>query len=136
MTVGIVEPDSSTSDDTGGGESSSGAIRRVDDGRYLVDRREVEHSIENLSTVMTQMRAVPYLRDGKNMGFRVFNIRSGSIFERMGLQNGDVISRVNGTELTDPSKALGLLEDMQTADEIRIDLLRKNSPTTFTYTVR
>jgi general secretion pathway protein C len=70
------------------------------------------------------------------MGFRVFNIRSGSIFERMGLQNGDVISRVNGTELTDPSKALGLLEDMQTADEIRIDLLRKNSPTTFTYTVR
>jgi general secretion pathway protein C len=135
-TVGIVEPETSIGDDTGDGESNSGAIRRVDDGRYLVDRREVEHSIENLSTVMTQMRAVPYLRDGKNMGFRVFNIRSGSIFERMGLQNGDVISSVNGTELTDPSKALSLLEDMQTASEIRIDLLRKNSPSTFTYTVR
>jgi general secretion pathway protein C len=137
ITVGIVEPES----DSGGknGESvaaTTGAsgIRRLDDGRYLVDRREVEHSIENMSTVITQMRAVPYLRDGENMGFRVFNIRGGSVFERMGIENGDVIQSVNGTELTDPSRALALLDDIQTADEIRIDLLRKNSPQTFTAT--
>ena len=76
---------------------TANGIRQVGDNRYLVDRGEVDHSIENLSTVVTQMRAVPYLKDGKSLGFRVFNIRSGSLFERMGLKNGDVIQAVNGT---------------------------------------
>jgi type II secretion system protein C len=119
------------------GEKSSGdGIRQTGAGAFLVDRREVEHSIENLNQIATQMRAVPYLKDGQTLGFRVFNIRSDSIFERMGLKNGDVIQRVNGVELDSPAKALALLEDVQTTDEIRVDLLRDNAPSTMTYTVR
>jgi len=117
-------------------EGAGGGIRKTGANTYLVDRREVEHSIENLSAVATQMRAVPYLKDGSAIGFRVFNIRPGSLFERMGLENGDVIQKVNGAELDTPSKGLALLEDVQTTSEIRIDLLRNNRPTTLNYTVR
>ena len=116
--------------------SAGGGIRQVGDNRYLVDRGEVDHSIENLSTVVTQMRAVPYLKDGKSLGFRVFNIRSGSVFERMGLKNGDVIQSVNGTTLDDPTRALALLEEVQSADEITVDLLRDDHPNTLTYSIR
>jgi general secretion pathway protein C len=114
----------------------TGGIRKVGTNQYVVDRGEVDNSIENLSTVVTQMRAVPYVKDGKSVGFRVFNIRSGSLFERMGLQNGDVIQAVNGTELDDPSRALALLDEVQTSDEIRIDLLRSDRPNTLTYSIR
>lgn len=123
-------------DETGAAGAAEGGIRKVGDNRYLVDRGEVDSSIESLSTVVTQMRAVPFLQDGKSVGFRVFNIRSGSVFERMGLQNGDVIQAVNGTELDDPSRALALLDEVQTASEIRIDLLRSDRPNTLTYTIR
>jgi general secretion pathway protein C len=117
--------------------SAAGAgIRPVGDNRYVVDRDEVDHSIENLSQVVTQMRAVPYLKDGKSVGFRVFNIRAGSLFERMGLKNGDIIQSVNGSQLDDPSRALALLDEVQTSDEIRIDLLRDDSPNTLTYSIR
>ncbi len=124
-------------------QSASGAaargrsgIRKTGENTYLVDRREVEHSIENLSKIATQMRAVPYMRDGQTVGFRVFNIRPGSVFDRMGLKNGDVVQRVNGVELDSPTKALALLQDVQTTDEIRVDLLRDERPSTLTYTVR
>jgi general secretion pathway protein C len=118
-------------------EGAGGAgIRQVGDNRYVVDRGEVDHSIENLSQVVTQMRAVPYLKDGKSVGFRVFNIRAGSLFERMGLKNGDIIQAVNGSQLDDPSRALALLDEVQTSDEIRIDLLRDDSPNTLTYSIR
>jgi len=113
-----------------------GGIRRTGGTNFLVDRREVEHSIENLSTLVTQMRAVPFLRDGKSIGFRVFNIRPGSLFDRMGLKNGDIVQSVNGTQLDNPSKALTLLDEVQTTDEIRIDLLRDNKPSTYSYKVR
>jgi general secretion pathway protein C len=116
--------------------AAGSSIRQVGDNRYLVDRGEVDHSIENLSTVVTQMRAVPYLKDGKSIGFRVFNIRAGSLFERMGLKNGDVIQAVNGTTLDDPTRALALLDEVQTADEISVDLLRDDHPNTLTYSIR
>jgi len=92
--------------------------------------------MDNLNQIATQMRAVPYLKDGQTLGFRVFNIHANSVFERMGLKNGDVIQRVNGVELDSPAKALALLEDVQTTEEIRIDLLREDAPSTLTYTVR
>lgn len=116
--------------------AAAGGIRQVGDNRYLVDRGEVDHSIENLSSIVTQMRAVPYLKDGKSLGFRVFNIRAGSLFERMGLKNGDVIQSVNGTTLDDPTRALALLDEVEAADEISVDLLRDDRPNTLTYSIR
>jgi general secretion pathway protein C len=115
---------------------SPDAIKQTSPTSYLVERGEVEHSIQNLNQIATQMRAVPFLKDGAAIGFRVFNIHHDSIFERMGLKNGDVIQRVNGVELDSPTKALALLEDVQTTDEIRVDLLRDNAPSTLVYTVR
>jgi len=136
----ITESDvqASASSEAPGAAAGAGGntIRQVGDNRYLVDRGEVDHSIENLSTVVTQMRAVPYLKDGKSIGFRVFNIRAGSLFERMGLKNGDVIQAVNGTTLDDPTRALALLDEVQTADEVSVDLLRDDHPNTLTYSIR
>ena len=126
----------SESASTGADGAAGSGIRQVGDNRYLVDRGEVDHSIENLSTVVTQMRAVPYLKDGKSVGFRVFNIRAGSLFERMGLKNGDVIQAVNGTPLDDPTRALALLDEVQSAEEISVDLLRDDHPNTLTYSIR
>lgn len=121
---------------TGGATTDSGSIKKTGEGTYLVDRREIDYSIENLSTVITKMRAVPYLKDGETLGFRIFNIRPNSIFERMGLKNGDVIQNVNGSELRDPQAALSLLDTVASADSIRIDLLRNRAPTTMSYTIR
>jgi general secretion pathway protein C len=136
----ITEADASASASAAAPQAANaaggGGIRAVGDNRFLVDRGEVDHSIENLSTIVTQMRAVPYLKDGKSLGFRVFNIRSGSLFERMGLKNGDVIQSVNGTTLDDPSRALALLDEVQAADEITVDLLRDDHPNTLTYSIR
>ena len=82
------------------------------------------------------MRAVPYMKDGESLGFRVFNIRPDSIFERMGLKNGDVIQNVNCNELRDPAKALSLLDTVGSASSIKIDLLRNAQPTTLSYAIR
>ncbi len=120
----------------GAAATSGGGIRKTGKDTYLVDRREVEHTIENLNTVVTQMRAIPYLRDGKSLGFRVFNIHPGSIFDRMGLRNGDVIQRVNGTELSSPANAMGLLDGISDAEEIRVELLRNNRPQVLSYRIQ
>lgn len=116
--------------------SSAGGIRQISQDSYLVDLREVEYAVEHLNEIFTQTRAVPYFQGGVAQGFRLFAIKSGSVFDRMGLKNGDIVQRVNGVELTDPTTALSLLQDLQGQTRIQVDLVRSNQPTTLTYEVR
>ncbi|MFN2427332.1 MAG: type II secretion system protein GspC [Candidatus Binatia bacterium] len=116
-------------------EATSG-VRKTGANAYLVDRREVENAVANLNQVITQARAVPVLSEGKSAGFKLFSIRPGSIFEKIGLVDGDIVQRVNDTELTDPSKAVGLLEEIQSMGQIRVNFMRSGKLQTNTYTIR
>jgi general secretion pathway protein C len=117
------------------GDTASG-VRKTGEGAYLVDRREVEHAVANLNEVITQARAVPVLQEGKSTGFKLFSIRPNSIFQKIGLVDGDIVQRVNDTELTDPSKAVGLLEEIQSMNQVRVNFMRSGKQQTFTYTIR
>ncbi len=128
--------DSSRAAVSGGNGSPTGGVRETGDGSFLIDRREVDHAIENLSFVMTQARAVPVLRGGESVGFKIFNIKPGSIFERLGIRNGDIVQRVNGVAINDPSRAVGLLDEVQSMDQIKLDFLRGGKPETFAYAIR
>jgi general secretion pathway protein C len=111
-------------------------IRKIGDDRYLVAQAEVEHSMANLSALFTQMRAVPNMQDGKTNGFRLFAIRSGSLFQKMGLQNNDVVQRINGIELTDPGRAMSLFQDLQGETRIAVDVVRGGEARTLSYEIR
>lgn len=117
-------------------DKETGGVKKTGDNAFLVDRREVEHAVANLNEVITQARAVPVMTDGKASGFKLFSIKKGSIFDKIGLSDGDVVQKVNDTELSDPSKAVGLLEEIQSMDQIRINFLRGGKPRSNTYTIR
>ena len=72
----------------------------------MVDQREIASSTENLSQVLTQARALPYMEAGKTVGFRISEIVPGSIYEKIGLVNGDVVQRVNSQDVDDPGQVL------------------------------
>jgi general secretion pathway protein C len=122
----------------GGAAPASGGerIRKTADNKFLIDRRELEQTVANINEVFTQARAVPFFQDGKTVGFRVFAIKPGSVFEKIGLQNGDVIQRVNGVELTDPTKAISLFTELQNEGHIAVDLQRNKQAKNFSYEIR
>ena len=117
--------------------STQEGVQKVAQDSYAIDRREVDHAINNLSELFTQVRAVPYtLKEGVVQGFRLFQIKSGSLIDRIGLKNGDVIQRVNGVEISDPSTAFQLLQDLQGHPQVRVDVLRNQQPATLSYEIR
>ncbi|MBI3768008.1 MAG: type II secretion system protein GspC [Deltaproteobacteria bacterium] len=126
----------STAPGAGGAAVAGERIRKTADDKFVIDRRELERTVANLNEVFTQARAVPYFEDGKTVGFRVFAIKPGSVFEKIGLQNGDVINRVNGVELTDPTKAISLFTELQNEGHIAVDLQRNKATKSFSYEIR
>lgn len=112
------------------------AVRQARTDEYLLDRRDVRRTLADLDQVATQIRAVPNVIEGEPSGYRVFGIRAGSVFERLGLQNGDVVRRVNTVALTDPARALAVLHELPRERRITLDISRGQRPRTLTYEVR
>jgi general secretion pathway protein C len=116
--------------------ASDEQIRKIGEDRYLVAQAEVDHSLENLSELFTQLRAVPNVEGGQTNGFKVFAIRRGSLFQKIGLENNDVIQRVNGTDLNDPTRAMALFQELQGQTRLTVDVVRGGQPRTLTYEIR
>jgi len=111
-------------------------IQMVSENEYVIAQAEVDRAFENMSELFTQVRAVPHFEEGVSTGFRLFAIRPGSLFDKIGLKNGDVLQRINGTDLSDPSRALSLMQELRGERELTVDILRGKQPMTLSYQVR
>ena len=112
------------------------AIRQTADDAFLVDRRQLDTTLDGLSGLMTELRAVPEMRDGRASGFRIFQLRDDGLFSRLGLENGDVVERVNGESVAEPAALLGFLERLKTEPRVAIDIVRAGSARTLVYDLR
>jgi len=111
-------------------------VRQVAQDTFQIDRREIDHAMENLNDLFTQARAVPYADgNGTSQGFRLFSIKPQSLVEHLGLKNGDIVQRVNGVEISDPGTAFSLLQDLQGRSQVRVDILRNHQPVTLSYEI-
>ncbi len=111
-------------------------IRQTGENAWLVDRREIAGALGNTSGLLTQLRAVAEVRDGRPAGFRLFRIREESLFARHGLRDGDVVERVNGTEVHDPTALLRFLERLGHEPRVALDIVRADAPRTLVYDLR
>jgi general secretion pathway protein C len=111
-------------------------IRRTGADAFIVDRRELAGAVDNMSGLMTQLRAVAEVADGRPAGFRLFQIKEDSIFRRLGLQDGDVVQRVNGTTLDDPTSLLAFLGRLRNEPRVALDIVRAGTARTLVYDLR
>lgn len=111
-------------------------IRKVADRKFMVDQGMVTSSTENLNQLLTQARALPYIENGKTAGFRISEIVPGSLFEKVGLQNGDIIQRINSQDVDDPGKFFQIYQGLKEEKNITVDVLRAGQRQTFSYEIR
>lgn len=99
-------------------------VRQVADNRYEIERGVIDSTLSNLNTIATQARIVPSFRNGIANGFKLFSIQPGSLYASIGIENGDVIQRVNGYEINSPEKALELYQKLRESSHVTIELER------------
>ena len=116
-------------------ESSDDDVVRVDQGTWRVKRELITDQFADLGTLSRQVRVTPHTIQGRPSGFRLTRLRPG-LLQRIGLINGDVLQRVNGLDINSPEEALKAYQAVQSESTVRLEILRRNSPTTLTYEIR
>lgn len=111
-------------------------IMRVDNATWRVSRELILEQFSNLGALSNQARVVPYLVQGQTRGFRLTRLRAGSLLQQIGVQNGDVLQKVNGLNITSPTEALQAFQQLQNESTVRLEILRRKRATTLTYEIR
>ncbi len=117
-------------------ESLGAGIKAIGENEYEIPRAEVDKTLGNLNDVAMQARIVPAFKDGVATGFKLFSIRPDSIYSKIGIQNGDVIRRINGFEINSPDKALEAYSKLRESPRIEIEVERNGAVVRKNYNVR
>ena len=72
----------------------------------------------------------------KTDGFRIFQIKKDSIYEKLGLKDNDIIKRVNGQYLDSFEKATGLFSALRNENSLSIDIERDGTKLNLKYEIR
>lgn len=120
---------------TAGGAAGNPNVQQIGENQYRIERAEVDQQLDNMAQLFTQIRAVPHFDGGQSTGFRLFAIRQNSIFDQIGLRNGDIIEEINGNKISDPSKALALLQELRNVESLQVKGTRNKQPLDISYTI-
>jgi len=99
-------------------------IRKVGDNRYEVKKSVIDTTLSNLNNIATQARLVPSFKNGVANGFKLFSIQPGSFYSEIGVENGDVVEKINGYEINSPDKALEIYQKLRDSEHITMDIER------------
>jgi general secretion pathway protein C len=100
-----------------------------------VKRSQIDTAVKDVNTLMKQIRIRPHFRNGKPDGFRLTGIRPNSIFYKMGLKSGDIITGVDGKDIESVDDALKFYQNLQSSSRVQLQIKRRGRPKTIDYRI-
>ncbi len=113
--------------------SPAGQGLRSSGSGIAVSREDVTRSLGDLKSIMSQAVVRPFMSDGVQQGFIVSNIVPGSLYERLGLKNGDIVVELNGKKLDSADDVLQLVNVMQSGGTVSVSLIRNGRTESLNY---
>lgn len=102
--------------------------------KFQIKRSAVDEALAQIDKLYTDIRAVPYFKDGKANGFKLLSVKRGSFFDKLGFRRGDILSTVNGT-LLDIQSGLQTFNKLKNESTFEVALERRGEQKTFNYEI-
>jgi general secretion pathway protein C len=99
--------------------------------RRTLRRTQIESAVKNLNNLAAQAKIRTHPE-----GLLISRIRRRSLFRKMGLRNGDIITNVDGRRINSVEDALNIYRNFQSADRVTLGLKRRGRSRTIDYIIR
>ena len=106
------------------------------DNTYKLRKTILEKYIQNPKQIWNNISIKEIKRNGKIDGFKVLGLRRGSIFDKLGLQKGDIIKEVNNIKLKSYANALLFYKKIKKIKNIHLLILRDNIEMELDYEIK
>jgi general secretion pathway protein C len=87
--------------------------------------REMREKISQSPTSFTDFIAIrPHTPNGELVGYQVSPGKQPDFFRAVGLRSGDIVTEINGLDLSDPSQSLEAITVLREAQSLQLEVLR------------
>lgn len=90
---------------------------------------------KELPTILMSAASEPIMQGGKIRGFRLFQFEPDSIFEKMGMVDGDIVESINGVPLNDVARTIQFLNGLKSESAVEVTISRNGQPVTLSLSV-
>ncbi len=109
-----------------------GSTPTIVDAQAAQQLSEIRNTLLNDPTQASRyLRVQPARRGGQLVGYRIYPGRDRQIFRDVGLRPGDIVTRINGVNLDDPTRSLQLLGELSQAASIDLTVERAGNMQNF-----
>jgi len=101
-----------------------------------LERSVIENAMNNVNNLMKQAKIRPHFKDGKPDGLTLSRIKRGSIFTKLGLRSGDIITGVDGTKIESVDDALKFYNSLKSSDNVKLEIKRRGRLQNLEYNIQ
>ncbi len=101
-----------------------------------IKRKDIDKALNNLPGLMKDISVRPHFVNGKPAGIKLTRVKVGSLFRKMGLRSSDIVTNIDGKEITSMEEAMELYGSLKSASNVSVDITRRGKPITINYDIR
>lgn len=101
----------------------------------VVARKNVDYYSKNFKAIWQNIKIDEIKKNGKITGFEIKNIEENSVFARLGLKKGDIITKVNNMVIKSYADAFNIYKNVRDVSSLKITVIRDNQEKDLEYEV-
>ncbi|HEM45590.1 MAG TPA: hypothetical protein ENO23_00930 [Alphaproteobacteria bacterium] len=74
------------------------------------------------AALFSQARILPKYENGSMVGIELTKIKEDSLYQKAGLEDGDILTSVNGVAIDNPAATAEVLRNLQSAEELNVEV--------------
>ena len=112
------------------------AAPSVPSGSLVLNRSEIGAGLQDMGSMLRQAQVRPYFNAGVPDGFMISSIQAGSLYQKMGIVDGDIIQGVNNRRIQTADDLMELYKLMKSGSGMALSIKRRGNPETLNYQFR
>jgi general secretion pathway protein C len=101
-----------------------------------LNRSDINAGFQDMGSMLRQAQIRPYFNAGAPDGFMISSIRSGSLYQKMGIANGDIIQGINGNSIRTADDMVKLYNTMKSGSNVALSIKRRGKAETLNYQIQ
>ena len=104
--------------------------------KFAISKALLDDKLKDISAVLTQARAVKIQNPDGSLAFKMTELDPAGIFPYLGIQDGDIITAINGKPIYDMNEVMLLFGRIKGLDKLSLGIKREGTDSNQEYSIK
>lgn len=104
--------------------------------KFMIKKDVLDEKLKDIGAILTQARAVKIQNPDGSMSFKMTEMDPEGVFPILGLQEGDIITAINGKPIMDLNEVMSLFGKIKNIENLSLGIKREGAESVQDYTIK